>query len=243
MIVEYKIKKAASEFRTRHGIGAKDQINFKSLLQKLNIITVFKPISSDLSGIGFKVDTNYFILVNSNQTVGRQNFTIAHELYHLFIEDKINKILCTIESVSHSSQKEKRAELFASYLLIPEEGLLEAIPREELSLNKISLQTILNIEHGFQCSRKAILIRLKYMGLIDNNYFDMFQHNITSGAVALGYDKKLYGSGNHDLIIGDYAVIAHKLYNHEVISESNLISYLHVIGIDVKDIDLNVKVH
>ena len=28
------------------------------------------------------------MLINSNQPRGRQHFTIAHELYHLFIEEK-----------------------------------------------------------------------------------------------------------------------------------------------------------
>jgi len=39
-------------------------------------------------------DETKFIIVNSNHTVGRQNFTIAHELYHLFYDHTFKHIVC-----------------------------------------------------------------------------------------------------------------------------------------------------
>jgi len=84
--MQYKIEKEAAEFRTRLGYTSYDPIGLKSLLIKLNIITLFKPLSEKFSGMAVKVEDTCFMFVNSSHSIGRQNFTICHELYHLFIQ-------------------------------------------------------------------------------------------------------------------------------------------------------------
>lgn len=37
------LEKASTEFRTIHGLNSKEAIRLKSFLQKLNVITAFKP--------------------------------------------------------------------------------------------------------------------------------------------------------------------------------------------------------
>ena len=81
---KFVIEKQVSEFRSDNGLSLSEPIALKSLLLKLNILTIFRPLSENFSGMCLKDKSGHrFMLVNSNQSQGRQHFTIAHELYHL----------------------------------------------------------------------------------------------------------------------------------------------------------------
>ena len=85
---KFVIEKQVSEFRSDNGLSLSEPIALKSLLLKLNILTIFRPLSENFSGMCLKDKSGHrFMLVNSNQSQGRQYFTIAHELYHLYIEE------------------------------------------------------------------------------------------------------------------------------------------------------------
>ena len=233
MIADLETRKLASQFRTQIGIGAKDPFPTKNILSKLNILTVFKEMREDCSGLAAKVEDNCFLLINTNQSIGRQNFTIAHELFHLYYDKNFQSHLCMYHV--KSTPTEKKADIFASHLLIPEDGLLDNIPTNQLSKNKIMLDTILKTEHFYSCSRSALLYRLKSMGLIDPDQEARFKENVKLGARIHGYNTDLYNPGNEGAIIGDYPKLARILYDKEVISETNYINYLRDIGLEIED--------
>ena len=77
----------AGKFRSEIGLSQYEPVNAKTLLRKLNITTMYRPLSDNSYGISCRSKSGKkFILVNSNSTRGRQHFTIAHELYHLFYD-------------------------------------------------------------------------------------------------------------------------------------------------------------
>lgn len=109
----------------------------------------------------------------------------------------------------------KKADLFSALLLLPEAGIVEFIPLEEISKgNEISLETLLKIQHYYQVSFKAVVYRLVELEFIDKDYFDKYMH-IKSKARALGYSTDIYEPTDKDVMIGDYGIIANKLYNEE----------------------------
>jgi Zn-dependent peptidase ImmA (M78 family) len=232
-------EKASSSFRSDNGLNNSDPIRLKSLLQKLNVITVFAPLSGNFSGMALKVNTaNRFMLVNSNQSLGKQHFTICHELYHLFVQTDFTSQVCHTGLFDKKADtNEYNADVFASYLLLPTDGLLENIPNIEIEKKKISLQTILYIEHFYSCSRRALLYRLKNFKLITSSEYDFFTVNIQKGALENGYDVDLYKSGNNKTVIGDYGIIAKQLFDKETVSESHYYSLLADLGIDITKID------
>ena len=238
MIAEYNFKKLALKYRQDYKIGHTEAVNTKDLLKKMNIIAVFRELGSDFSGMTINIDDTVFMLINSRHTIGRQNFTIAHEIYHIYCNDYNKEVVCT-EDTDHKNKSEENADNFASYLLLPEDGLLNLISDEELSINKISLKKILEIENYYQVSRSALIKRLLKMKLIDKEYSRDFYNNVKSNALINGYDISLYESGNHNLLIGNYTELAKRLYDREVISESNFMSLLTDIGIDPGEIELN----
>ena len=239
MLSNLSLHKKACDFRNKNGIGTNDPLDFFGILGKLNILTVFKPLKTDISGIAGNIRSLKFILINSNHTTGRQNFTIAHELFHLFYDESFKDTIIDFDTKKDST--EKSADLFASFLLLPE-GLVDIIPENELSKNRITIPTVVKIEQYYRCSRQALLIRLKGLGLIDSKYQETLGSDIINQAKILGYDTSLYRPGNKNKIIGNYALYAKKLYDNDIISESNFIDLLLDIGIDPEGLDLNVSI-
>lgn len=235
------LEKEAYRFRTVIlGISSDDCIPVNHILQKLDVLTVFKKLSSGFSGMAIKVQANQekkFILVNSSHARGKQNFTICHELYHLYIQKDFSSQICFTGRFDKSAGEEYNADVFASYLILPESGMLSHIPNEEIGKNKITIKTILKIEQYFSCSRAALLYRLKNLNIIDSRVYDQFGSNVMKSALQHGYGLELYQAGNHDLVIGDYGTIAKELYDNGKISESHYFSLLLELGMNTDQIE------
>ena len=103
----------ANNCRRIWGIGEYDPIDIISIcLNKFdNITIVFFVANENMSGSSIPVNGEWIIFVNSNHTLGRQRFTIAHELYHLLFgkEEYVN---CSVKS---NENEELEADEFASY--------------------------------------------------------------------------------------------------------------------------------
>ncbi len=103
--------------------------------------------------------------------------------------------------------------------------------------NKITLKTILAIEHYYSCSRNALLNRLYNMKLIDRRKIDENNKDIIKNATLYGYNTDLYQPGNEGMIIGDYGSLARELFDRGIISESSYFTLLEDIGIDLSQLD------
>jgi Zn-dependent peptidase ImmA (M78 family) len=239
---ERRLEQFAAEFRRKNGLNATEAIRLKSLLLKNNILTVFLPLSEDLSGMAVKSNGNdiakFFILVNSNHTIGRQHFTICHELYHLYYQENFTAEKSQAGKFDKKGDpQEYNADVFASHLLLPEDGVYEMVPEKEWGRNKITLPTILKIEHYYSCSRSALLNRLLKMGIIDMVKYQEFNCDKIKNALLHGFNEDLYKPGNEGQIIGNYGNMAKELFDKGIVSESAYFSLLEDIGIDLSDFD------
>ncbi len=226
---KFIIEKQVSEFRTDQGLGTSEPVGLKSLLLKLNVLTVFKPLSENFSGMCLKDHSGHrFMLINSSQPQGRQHFTIAHELYHLFIEERPTPHKC---NPGHSKNPtEQSADMFASFLLMPESGICQLIPETELKTKRISIATILKLEHYFSVSRSALLYRLLNIGLISKSTRSAFETGVKHSARCFGFDTDLYEAANEGLVIGDFGEKARNLFDKGKISESHYMELLSKIN-------------
>lgn len=239
--IDYELQKKAHQFRIDNGIGSNEPINFRSLFHRLGIISVFKEMSEVFSGMSVKIGNNKFILINISNPIGRQNFTICHELYHLFVQEDFTIHRCNTGEFNKKDKPEYDADMFASYLLMPEEGVIDIIPSEELKKkNLITLPTFLKIEQYYSCSRTALLFRLDRLDLIDKEKYEEYRYNVSKEAVKLGFDPFLYLPGNKDQVVGDYGELAKKLFDSENISESHYANLMRDIGIDI---DADIRNH
>lgn len=236
--MELLTKKQVSAFREAHGISPGEPIRLRSLLLKLGVHTVFKALSEEVSGMAIKAEsdgeTHRFMLVNAAQSLGRQHFTMCHELYHLYVQENFTSRSCVTGLFNKKLDKEEFfADLFASHLLLPEESILDLIPSAELKKDKVKEDTLLKIEHYYSCSRFALLMRLKELGLASFNFIQEYKVDVKRQAKARGYDTRLYEAGNHGLIISDYGSKARALYEEDRISESHYLNLMLDIGVEL----------
>jgi len=238
MMNDLLLEKAAIAFRTENGLGASEAIRLKSLLQKINVITLFSPLTDGFSGMALKTVNKgkvaRFMLVNCEHPLGKQHFTICHELYHLYVQPDFSSRICKTGTFNKSDKEEYRADIFASYLLLPKEGLLELIPNHELEKKLITLPTIVYLENYFSCSRRALLYRLKKEQLLTSKQYDEYCVNVKLSAAENGYDISLYEPGNRNIVIGNYGSKAKALFERERISESHYYTLLTDLGIDIR---------
>jgi len=217
----------AQKFRMEAGMGMTEPVNVKSLLRRFRVLTMYRPLSENSYGISIKTDGAMFMLVNCNSTRGRQHFTVAHELYHLFYDENPQPHICggLVTGV------EKDANLFASALLMPREGVLEALPEDEIKEHRVSMASVLRMEQLFGVSRMSLLVRLKDIGIIGETQLqELNAVGIKESARAYGYDTSLYESGNEGLVIGDFGEKAKRLFDEGRISEGHYVELLNMLG-------------
>lgn len=225
-------REKATEFRIRFGYGPNDPIHLRSFLLQHNVVTLFRPMSAGFAGMAMIVGGKRFMMINHTHTLGKQHFTIAHELYHLFVQENFTSQKCkTGLFLKQEDLEERKADLFAGALLLPEMGVISLIPKEERS-GKLSDQTIFKIQQVYSSSVSATIYRLVELGFADSSYFDLYKSGSTEKMRNLGFDTRLMYPGNQELTLGDYAVKAGTLFQQGKISESMYLSYLNAIQID-----------
>lgn len=229
------VESQVSKFRQMTGLSDSEAVNLKSLLLKLNVLTIFRPLSDNFSGMSLKSGDKRFMLVNSNHPKCRQHFTIAHELYHLYLDQNPTPHNCMAEGKKNDI--EQCADAFALMFLMPADGVRQMIPDDELMAGQVSLASVLRIEHYFSVSYSAVLNRLFDLKLIDRNTRDIFMtYSVKKTAREYGYDTALYEPGNENLVIGNFGEKARKLFDEGKISEGHYLELLHKIGIhDTED--------
>lgn len=216
----------AQLFRTKAGMSLTEPVNVKTILRRFRILTMYRPLSENSYGISIKTDGAMFMMINSNSTRGRQHFTIAHELYHLFYDENPEPHVCC----GVAAGVEKDANLFASALLMPREGVLQEISEQEVRQHKVDMATVLRIEQLFGVSRKSLLVRLRDMGVISEMALqELSTISARETARAYGYDTSLYESGNEGVVIGDFGEKAKRLFDEGRISEGHYVELLNMI--------------
>lgn len=224
------VESLVSKFRQQVGLSDAEAVNLKSLLLKLNVLTIYRPLSESFSGMSLKSDTRCFMLINSNQPRCRQHFTIAHELYHLFVETNPQPHKCGAGGKKNES--EKYADAFALVFLMPAAGVRQLIPDDELKSKSVSLASVVRIGHYFSVSHKATLNRLYDLRLIDRTRYESYLRcPVKKTAREYGYSTILYESGNTNLVIGSFGEKAKNLFDAGKISEGHYLELMRKIGI------------
>lgn len=228
-IPESQYENEANALRERFLLGNRLPVDMESLLVEQGIITVFMPMDDNFSGMCLRYDdcTN-FMLINSKMVLGRQNFTIAHELYHLFVQDKNDFEVHSCDINNPKSPVERHANSFASYFLLPETGVKEMMVKINCTRNNINPAHIITLCGCFGVSYQAMLIRLdKILRLPENRFDDLWSFPPVSYAEQCGLKTDVFRIPTRDnVIIGDYAAKAQALYDSGKISKGHLIELM-----------------
>lgn len=234
-IPEYIIEEEANNLRDKFFLGNRLPVDLEGLLIKQGILTVFTKMSADFSGMCLKYDKDTsFILVNSDIVLGRQNFTIAHELYHLFVQDDNEFKVHSCNDLNPQSPIERHANTFASYFLLPRAGVVEVMQRIECNKKTVNAAHIIMMCDYFGVSYKAMLVRVNKILGLPQDRFDLLnavQPILT--AIGFSLNTEVFEKPKvKEKVIGDYSSKAQALYESGLISKGHLIELLSDIKLD-----------
>ena len=215
----YEINELANKCRRKWNIHDNSPIDIISLaLNKINNLTIsFLRFDGNFSGSSCIVSNQVLIFINAAHPLGRQRFTLAHEIYHLMAE----KDYTDISSLT-DEEIESNADNFASCLLLPHSGL--ELYEEEFNIKKWTLEDIIKAEQYYQLSHKAFLYRLNMLGKITDEECLNYLPQIMKNATKLGFTSQLYESYTNyeELVIGNYIRLLELSYDNALISEEKL---------------------
>lgn len=231
-IPEYIIENEASQLREKFLLGDRLPVDIEGLLLKQGILTVFTPLSADFSGMCLKYnDQTNFVLVNSDSVVGRQNFTVAHELYHLFVQDKTEFKVHSCDITNPQSPIERHANTFASYFLMPKAGVIDVMQKIGCTKKNINAAHIIVMCDYFGVSYMAMLVRVNKILSLPSDRFDSLKNiQPVNAAKDFGLRSDVFEKPDiKDKVVGDYASKAQSLYESGRISKGHLIELLNDI--------------
>lgn len=150
-------------------------INLTKVLKKYNIELHEEILEDEVSGMLIIKENSKHIIVNTLHSNNRKNFTIAHELGHLFLHHKEGEDKLFIDKrtyhraskqiIGTSYTEEREANIFASCLLMPKAQIKSYIVEnfnewatglDEYDISKLA--------QDFSVSEQAMMIRLKKLG-------------------------------------------------------------------------------
>ena len=240
MIDYAKLMAQAAVLKKRLGEDDSSPIDILSLVQELDGLTlVYYPMGEKLSGMCVKGQKgNNLIAINSAMTIGRQRFSMAHELYHLFFDNCMMSV-CG-KRLNYGKEVEQSADMFASYFLMPEAALIafaEKIIKNHHSDGnpgrnnrtksnaeaQLTLDDVIRIEQYFGISHQAAVYRLMHTSYLSNEEGTrLLNMSVRRRAEALGYSPALYLPLPAER---QYMTYGHYIKQAEKLMESELVSY------------------
>ena len=227
------IEQLALKMRAQAGLNPFEPIHTKTLLRKLGVMVIYRPLSEKACGLSMRSadGSGKFMLINSNNSRGRQHFTICHELFHLFYDEEPKPHICGTPWMEREPA-EINANAFASALLLPQAGVLESIPSEEIMNRRITTATMLRVEQLFGVSHQSLCYCLRHLRLLTEEELQTHLEEskvIQDIATEYGYDLSLYQPGNEGVVIGDFGEKARLLFEQERISEGHYVELLNLL--------------
>ena len=215
----------ALDLRYKMGENYFSPIDIFALVQRVKNITLIRyPLGEHISGYCRKYEHTNIIAINSAMSIGRQRYTLAHELYHVYYDETMmNSFVCA--NFDDKVIEEQKADIFASYFLMPQ----TAIEQFNIRRKGISVHELIELEQYYKMSRRALLYRLLCEGLINGEDEDKYVKEVSQSAKLEGYDDALYKpspDGEKYYVYGKYIVEAKKLLETGRISEGKYEEYL-----------------
>ncbi|OIQ59767.1 hypothetical protein MOTE_10230 [Moorella thermoacetica] len=205
----------AQESREVFGFNNLVPIDIWKLLQSNGISVIKEPLESEISGLFMRKGDTQLILINSARTLGHQNFTAAHELFHLRYNPEMVGRACKVMNFNSKSQTEREADLYAAYFLAPDEAIKRYLTKHGTSMD---IAAVIFLEQFLGLSHQAMLIRLQELGVIDSAMSERMSKGVVRTAKELGYNTDLYRPTNDRIIISDYAEKAKRALEQGLIS-------------------------
>lgn len=151
----------AERVRDELGLGDLPAVALRSGLESTAGIKVFVTSLQGGSGAATNGEHGMAVLVNKDEPLERQAFSLAHELFHLLTWDSLPPT-CTALPPDLEKRNEQLANCFASALLLPAEPLLQRLGAEPVEGRR--LIALERLAREFGVSLPALVYRLVNLG-------------------------------------------------------------------------------
>ncbi|MGX7204774.1 ImmA/IrrE family metallo-endopeptidase [Enterococcus devriesei] len=191
-----EVEVIALRFRSEYSDIANAPIpNSFMAAEELGFFVVSCPAPDKLSGMTMNIQDKSMIVVNSVHPLGRQNYSIWHEVYHWYTEDGQD---ISLSNDVEYSETEYKAELFAAEILMEKSILKIHLNRlgytSDAQLKFLKKEDIVKLQNIFQVSYKAILTRI--ISLTGRNDLGNRYAIASSQSKIIDFNKLLGYSGN-----------------------------------------------
>jgi Zn-dependent peptidase ImmA (M78 family) len=147
----------ALKIRNKNGTDIKDAFCIYDLAQKMGLQLRFIINIENMEGMYFP--QKKLILVNSHRPPGRQRFTCAHELGH---KSHIDEIIADYTRQSNGRNPDEiKADLFASYLLMPSTTVINGFIRRGWKLEKATPLQIYTVAWWLGVGYTSLVFQLR----------------------------------------------------------------------------------
>lgn len=224
MIDKLDLNTKAQQLREALGEDANSPVDIFALANQIcGLTVVFYPLGENISGMCVRDKAVKLIAVNSSMSYGRQRFSMAHELYHLYYDDVAGFNVCA-KKFDPKSDIEKCADQFASYFIAPYGSLLREVNRIKKD-EKLTLAQVIALEQYFGMSHQAMLWRLISEGFLTTEDANAYSYGVRARARNMGYDEKLYlpsPEGLQKRTYGHYIKQVEELQQKDLISAGKI---------------------
>ena len=128
--------------------------------QGVMVISSIVDGTQQFDGLAGTINNLPVVVVGANWTGDRQRFTLAHELGHLLLKNRLDDSLL--------AEEEKLCNRFAGAFLLPKPTLIEHLGqhRQKLEINELYF-----LKHEFGLSMQGVLFRALHVGVITQAHF------------------------------------------------------------------------
>lgn len=212
--------KKARDARRTLGLDDTEPLDIARVLRLVEGITLSgRPFEGNISGCFVRGKTAKMITINSARSLGHQNFTMAHEYYHLICEPERSGGVCIAEEFGSRPVSEASADDFAANFLVPREALAEAVYRLSHSRNRpLEMADLIELEQLFGVSHRAMRVRLGQLGYLSASQSEALKDGVMREARALGFDVSLYNPTNDIKVQSPYPRLAREALGRGLIS-------------------------
>lgn len=183
-----------------------------------------------------------FVAINSSIPYDCQIFAAAHELYHIWFENKVDVIPANIIDETINDRNELKANRFAAEFLVDEELLLKEIRIYSIDCAKISLKDILRLANLFSVPYRTMVKRLYEIGSISKQkrveYLDIKEEEISAA-------RKRYAIAipepDNRIAIDNLTDLAVDAYEKRLITFEKLEYLLHLSNLTPSEVGIPEK--
>lgn len=161
------------------------------LESKLHVMVLYVDAPAGVSGAACRLKEGDAVLINRNEVPYRQNWTLAHEVFHLLTWDEMPPERIDPEQNGQDKPKaEKLADAFTAGLLMPPPEVRSAWAAASGELH----QRILKCAAQFQVSGQAMFYRLKTLNALTPEQVEKVElPKLVRQKTSAGATRPLYG--------------------------------------------------